>query len=211
MIAAAMMAMLMQASAATQSVGVRGGEPVLAPGATPPTPAGDPGAWVTPDDYPVDALHANIQGMTGFRVTVDQQGNVTSCSITDSSGTASLDETTCKLVKARARFEPSRDSKRRPIRGTWSSRVKWIVPGAPRMSDPPESPNTLVVSYILQADGTHTDCRIDRAEGKANEGSHVGPAPCFGARSNKGYVDAQGKPERRRVTLTVSTTVDPVR
>ena len=93
------------------------------PPAKPATPRGDPGSWVTMNDYPSRALREERTGTTGFRVTIDENGGVASCSITSSSGHADLDEAVCKNVQRRARF-------RKPSEGygtTYSSRVRWVV------------------------------------------------------------------------------------
>jgi protein TonB len=214
MAVAVLMAMLMQANAGLPVAPI----PARPAGTTAPTPLGDPASWVTPEDYPSEALHLGQQGIVSFRAEVDAQGNVTGCTVTRSSGTPSLDEETCHLIQMRAHFAPARNAKNRPVSDSYANRVRWAIPVDPPQPAtpslhlvPPASPNALVFSYVLEPDGTHTDCRIERAEGASNQGSHVGPVPCFGARSSTGYLDAQGRPERRRVTLTISTTVDPVR
>lgn len=115
--------------------------PVLAPPAppAPPPPApkgpatpaqakGDPGSWVTPEDYPSAPLREGVQGVTGFHVTVGADGKVASCEITSSSGNAQLDTATCQYVTRRARFKPAADSDGHPMVGSYSSRVKWVVP-----------------------------------------------------------------------------------
>ena len=48
--------------------------------------------------------------------TVETDGRATRCQITRSSGSAELDETTCRLIEQRFRFDPSRDRYGRPVR-----------------------------------------------------------------------------------------------
>jgi len=89
-----------------------------APPAPPPPPApsqavaakarGNPGDWVTPDDYPPSALRNEEQGVTGFKLEIGPDGKVTSCSVTRSSGFSDLDETACRLLPRRGRFTPPR-------------------------------------------------------------------------------------------------------
>ncbi|MCB2073629.1 MAG: energy transducer TonB [Novosphingobium sp.] len=102
--------------------------PAPAPPPPPPpkpaTPRNDPGSWATPNDYPSRALREERTGTTGFRVTIDDNGRVASCSITSSSGHADLDEATCKFVTRRARFRKPSDGY-----GTvYSNRVRWVIP-----------------------------------------------------------------------------------
>lgn len=88
---------------------------------------GNPGYWVTPDDYPHAALREGRRGITGFRVTVGTDGRVIDCQITDSSGSADLDDATCSNVSRRARFAPALQGGQ-PVESSYSNRVRWILP-----------------------------------------------------------------------------------
>jgi TonB family protein len=95
-------------------------------------PAGNPGDWITSDDYPPVALRAHLTGISGFRLNVDTTGHVAGCTITSSSGSADLDQTTCQLLTARASFLPAMGRNGRAIAGTYSSAVRWQIPhGSP--------------------------------------------------------------------------------
>jgi protein TonB len=94
------------------------------PPAKPATPRNDPSTWATPNDYPSRALREEREGTTGFRVTINDEGRVESCSITSSSGHSDLDQAACANVTRRARF-------RKPSEGygrTYSNRVRWVIP-----------------------------------------------------------------------------------
>jgi periplasmic protein TonB len=100
------------------------------PPSAPPSPAvpkGSPGSWATTDDYPSRALSQEREGTASFRVTIDEQGRVTACQITSSSGHADLDEATCKNVSRRARFKPATKDGQ-PVQGSYSNRVRWQIP-----------------------------------------------------------------------------------
>jgi protein TonB len=92
------------------------------------TAKGNPGNWATTNDYPSRALREEREGTTGFRVTVGPDGKVTDCSITSSSGHADLDQATCDNVRRRARFNPAMDGEGQPTTGTYSNRVRWVIP-----------------------------------------------------------------------------------
>lgn len=94
------------------------------PPAKPATPRNDPGSWATPNDYPSRALREERTGTTTFRVTIDSNGGVASCSIVSSSGHADLDEATCKNVSRRARFRKPSDG----YGDTYTNRVRWVIP-----------------------------------------------------------------------------------
>ena len=100
------------------------------PPAAPPqklTPRGSPQSWVTNDDYPPSAQREGVQGTTSFTLQVGPDGRVTSCSITGSSGSAALDDTACRLLQRRAKFNPGRDSAGQPTGGVFSSRFRWQI------------------------------------------------------------------------------------
>jgi protein TonB len=113
--------------------------PVLvppAPAAPPPprftpkgaAPKGNPGHWATANDYPSRALREEREGTTGFRVTVGPDGRVTDRQITSSSGSPDLDQTACEKIRQRARFTPATDGEGNPTSGTYSNRVRWVIP-----------------------------------------------------------------------------------
>ena len=91
-------------------------------------PINDVQRWVTTDDYPRVAIRREEQGIARFKVEVDARGKVTDCSITRTSGSAALDEATCKNVIKRARFEPAIDKYVIKVPGTYSNSVNWVLP-----------------------------------------------------------------------------------
>jgi len=112
--------------------------PVLAPPAPVPAPPafkpvaatakGDPTSWMSSDDYPTRAIREQRAGTVGFTVTIGPNGKATGCTVTSSSGSPDLDDTACKLVQSRGRFNPPKDDKGQPTTGSWSSRFKWQLP-----------------------------------------------------------------------------------
>jgi protein TonB len=109
--------------------------PAAAPPPPPPKftpkaaqPKGIPGNWATTNDYPTRALREEREGVTGFRVSVGTDGRATGCDVTSSSGSADLDQATCSNVMRRARFTPATDGEGNPTTGSYSSRVRWVIP-----------------------------------------------------------------------------------
>lgn len=82
-------------------------------------PRSMPGAWVSDADYPSAAQREHRQGVTGYKLEVNADGQATSCVVTSSSGHPDLDEATCRLTPRRARFSGS---------GVYESRVTWRLP-----------------------------------------------------------------------------------
>ena len=91
-------------------------------------PKGNPGSWATTNDYPSRALREEREGTTGFRVAVGPDGKVTDCSVTSSSGHSDLDEAACANIRRRARFAPAVDGNGNPTTGSYSNRVRWVIP-----------------------------------------------------------------------------------
>jgi protein TonB len=80
------------------------------------------------EDYPNSALSANEQGTTAVQLTIGTDGRVSGCNITSSSGSSSLDNATCNILRRRARFSPAMDSDGHPTTDTYSQRITWRVP-----------------------------------------------------------------------------------
>ncbi|MCW4463311.1 energy transducer TonB [Sphingomonas sp. BT-65] len=107
-----------------------------APPPPPPPPAiskaaaarGNPGSWVTNDDYPPSALRAGEQGSVGISFAVNAQGRIEGCSVTSSSGSSALDQATCRLVERRGRYSPALDAAGNPVHGGRKSlRFRWQI------------------------------------------------------------------------------------
>jgi periplasmic protein TonB len=199
---------------------------VVAPPAPPPpiyttpaphprsaTPLGNPGYWVTTSDYPPRALREERGGVVAFRLTLDAAGLVSGCIITSSSGSPDLDAVTCSLVTQRARFRPATDAKGKNVEGTFSNRVRWVIP-EDTQPNPFINPDgrflaaEVTYQFFIEPDGSTSDCVLitnDTAETlEQPEG------PCVTTKPFKPFLDAKGMPVRKRVSVTVKTTVvDP--
>lgn len=93
-----------------------------------PAPRGDPGSWVTSDDYRSTWILRGLEGTARFTLDVLPNGRVGACRITRSSGHNVLDEATCRLISRRARFEPARDPAGNATHGSYSSSIRWVLP-----------------------------------------------------------------------------------
>ena len=116
--------------------------PVVRPLPPAPTPPAPPPPRVVPpqraranlnsyfstDDYPAAALRGNEQGTTGFALTIGPNGRVEGCNVTSSSGSSSLDQATCRILRSRARYTPARDESGNPTSGRASGGVSWRLP-----------------------------------------------------------------------------------
>lgn len=84
--------------------------------------------WVTTNDYPTHDLRAEHSGTTRYRLAIDSAGQVTSCTVTTSSGWPGLDKAACERVSTRARFEPATDQSGARVSGGYSGSVTWKIP-----------------------------------------------------------------------------------
>ncbi len=123
------------------------------------------------DDYPTEALRLGHEGVVSYRLSIDPEGHVSGCDITASSGAPELDETTCRILTARATFNPARDANGQPVAFTYPGRFTWRIPTDGKM-DLPVSSDVLVDMDISSA-GIVANCVAH--DGKT--GAEV-PGPC---------------------------------
>lgn len=183
--------------------------------ARPATPVVNPATWVTTADYPTDALREKVEGRVGFELAIDTQGRPTRCTIKSSSGSPSLDETTCSLLTRRARFTPATDKRGRPTTGTYSNSVRWVIPTMEPVlamltrAKLAFAKGERTVTYTIKTDGTVSDCSVtgDFGAGTLLREIDGRPAPqlpgsVFCPVSQVRFVpltDKDGKPVERRV------------
>lgn len=76
-------------------------------------------------DYPPSARRNEEQGTVAVRLSIGTDGRVTNCSVTSSSGSSALDDTTCKILTRRARFTPAKDESGAAVTDTFAQRITW--------------------------------------------------------------------------------------
>lgn len=80
-------------------------------------------------DYPHAARQAREQGTTGTLIAVDPNGRPVACTVRRSSGSAELDQATCRLILRRFRFHPARDASGHAIAGSVDYDQEWAITG----------------------------------------------------------------------------------
>ncbi|QIK96312.1 energy transducer TonB [Sphingomonas sp. HDW15A] len=106
-----------------------------APPAPPPAPritqpksvVGSLQGLIRNDDYPPNAIENDEQGTVSVVLTIGTNGRVSDCSVSGSSGSRTLDSTTCRILKSRAKFTPAQDSSGNPTTGTFRQSIKWVL------------------------------------------------------------------------------------
>jgi len=84
--------------------------------------------WLSSDDYPAAAMRNEEQGTVAVWLDIGTDGRVTGCTVSSSSGSASLDTATCRIFRARGRFRPARNPAGEPVPGAVRERIRWVLP-----------------------------------------------------------------------------------
>jgi TonB family protein len=171
-------------------------------------------SYISDTDYPLAAVVAGEQGAVGFRLFISAEGLVSDCQVTSSSGSRTLDEATCRILGARARFRPARDADGRPTTDQTSGRIRWVLPD--EESDDPMvdlTPNIATADYpaaararqeegrvglilIVGVDGRISDCAVLQPSGSSALDAQT--CPLLRARTQlPASVDSQGRPTPR--------------
>ncbi|WP_366943593.1 energy transducer TonB [Parasphingopyxis sp.] len=93
-----------------------------------PRPSENPNRWITNRDYPAESIRAGESGRVSYRLTIGENGRVSGCDITQSSGYTRLDEATCQLISERGRFQPALDADGVPTEGPYGASMTWTLP-----------------------------------------------------------------------------------
>ena len=133
-------------------------QPLARPGRGPPEPRMINLSEVfAPANYPFFAKARGDEGRVRFEVTVDASGVAKDCVIVEEAEAETLNQPTCDLIMAQARFEPARDRRGRAIAASYSRPVMWVLED--------RTPLAVVDSHervVLTFDGAgKTDCRIE--------------------------------------------------
>lgn len=98
------------------------------PDATPPRQIrGD----IRDSDYPEDLADAGVGGRVTVLFLVQTDGRVPECDVVGSSGVPRLDALTCRLIRERFRFRPSRDGRGRPVPALVRETHEWVFERLP--------------------------------------------------------------------------------
>lgn len=92
------------------------------------SPRGNPANWITTADYKTSWIRREYTGTARFALEVSASGKVSNCTITGSTGHEALDRATCRLIQARAVFNPAKGTDGNSVAGSYSSSVNWTIP-----------------------------------------------------------------------------------
>lgn len=85
------------------------------------------GEWAAQisNNYPAEALRNEWQGSVGVAVIINEQGRVAGCAVTRSSGHSVLDQAACDGMRKFALFNPARDRRGNPTKGSFSTSITY--------------------------------------------------------------------------------------
>jgi protein TonB len=92
------------------------------------TPPRQTGGRIKPSDLPdalIDLLEDGVDRVVGVNYAVEQDGRVTDCRITRSSGNRELDIRTCELIERKFRYRSALDEDRQPVKSFVTSEQLW--------------------------------------------------------------------------------------
>jgi TonB family protein len=144
----------------------------------------DPTSWVNSGDYPESAIRARQQGTVSYQVEIDPTGAARGCRVTGSSGSAALDEVTCRIIKERARFEPARDLSGDRVASTWASQMRWALPNA-MLTRPEGGLGFNLFTLELAPDGRVLSCSEATEDDAVDCGLNTEPQPWIAPLASK--------------------------
>jgi TonB family protein len=126
---------------------------------------------ISNDDYPAEAVRRNEQGTVAFRLDIGVDGRVSGCSIHESSGSAILDASTCRILRARARFRPALDAQGRPTPDQFVSTLRWVLGN-------PAPPHLRVATVLWQSCVFGEAAKLTVGDLSAEEVADLAFQPC---------------------------------
>ena len=81
-------------------------------------------------NYPAGPMKRGEQGRVAFRLTIEPDGSLSRCEVTESSGFAGLDNETCEIMIYSARLSPVRSEDGRAVRASQNGFIVWRLPAS---------------------------------------------------------------------------------
>ena len=90
-------------------------------------PSGQPGSWLTSNDYPPGPLANGASAIVRFRLMVGADGVPTKCFVQQATMSPEFIKLTCDLLVKRARFSPALDALGKPVPSYYTNSVRWLA------------------------------------------------------------------------------------
>lgn len=166
--------------------------------------------FINQADYPVASWQADEEGIVGYQVEVDAEGQPLSCKIIENSGYSALDDATCPLVMERAEFRPAQNIEREDVDGTYTGSQRW------RKQEPEMPQMSIIFQYTHDEMGRSKDCKFLKMEDlpekmrKDIERDKERGKLCPGPTTKQGipYRDENGVPVAKLVTVSFDVVLE---
>ena len=83
----------------------------------------------SPKDYPAAAIRNDLSGTTKMVMLIDEFGKVADCTVTQTSGAASIDAQSCAVIRERGKFRPAIGLDGKPAKSAYSKSITWRLEG----------------------------------------------------------------------------------
>jgi len=93
-----------------------------------PKSIGDPGKWLTSQDYPAAALRSGTNALINFRLMIDTMGKPVSCHVQTITIGEGFKDITCRALMRHARFNPGLNAAGKPVAAWYENSVRWVIP-----------------------------------------------------------------------------------
>jgi len=93
-----------------------------------PRPTTPLAGFFNSDDYPGVAMRDGQSGVVAFALLIDEAGKVADCTVTQTSGVATLDSQSCAIIQERAAFSPAVGADGKPAKSAAMQRIRWALP-----------------------------------------------------------------------------------
>lgn len=89
--------------------------------------------YLSRDDYPASARARGEEGSVAVTLAIGADGRVMGCDILAASASSTLANTTCRLLRSRARFTPAQDSAGNSVGDSGLAIVGWSLAAGPQL------------------------------------------------------------------------------
>lgn len=133
--------------------------------------------FITLDDFPAGVERSAARAV-GFTLTIGPDGRVTGCRIIASSGSAALDNTTCRLLRSRSRFTPASNPRGTPVSGEVKAVIDWKALLDSGTVPPPVRTSSMPTQLTPRAPWESVSrLRVQRGQISSCQWQSTGPVP----------------------------------
>ncbi|NJS14391.1 MAG: hypothetical protein HC788_06945 [Sphingopyxis sp.] len=147
-------------------------------------------------------------GTVAYTLDIDGDGKVTACAVMSLTTVAAVADAACRHL-ASVTMTPARNIDDQPTPSHYKGELAWREAGPTVNAPPPAAnrfkPGQVQINFTLGADGMMANCKVAVTDNNPFGATDNGP--CNDRRRTEPFLDAQGKPVARDVTVTFAIDV----